>query len=170
MLFKVSNPDLVIKHIKKLQPLNYNQFRWWRQFDSKNKPLPKGASLLDRIKNKEFEFSHYYWQALYCEMRINEKVQSYKGDIQRLIENDSIELTRRKRLWEDFEKNELENLQELQKLFLREFIITPEEYDQHIENFDGTIEEFYIYCLKTFDLSGKKADRRGRPAKKALLY
>jgi hypothetical protein len=104
MLFKVSNPDLVIKHIKKLQPLNYNQFRWWRQFDSKNKPLPKGASLLDRIKNKEFEFSHYYWQALYCEIRINEKVQSYKGDIQRLIENDSIELARRKRLWEDFEK------------------------------------------------------------------
>jgi hypothetical protein len=48
--------------------------------------------------------------------------------------------------------------------------MTPEEYDQHIENFDGTIEEFYIYCLKTFDLSGKKADRRGRPAKKALLY
>jgi hypothetical protein len=148
MLFKVSNPDLVIKHIKKLQPLNYNQFRWWRQFDSKNKPLPKGASLLDRIKNKEFEFSHYYWQALYCEIRINEKVQSYKGDIQRLIENDSIELARRKRLWEDFEKNELENLQELQKLFLREFIMTSEEYDQHIENFDGTIEEFYIYCLK----------------------
>jgi hypothetical protein len=147
MLFKISNPELVIKHIKKLQPLNYNQFRWWRQFDSKTKPLPKGASLQNRIKNKEFEFSHYYWQAQYCEMRINEKVKSYNGDIQRLIENDGVELARRKRLWEDFEKNESENLQELQKLFLREFIITPEEYDEHIINFNGTLEEFYMYCL-----------------------
>jgi hypothetical protein len=170
MLFKISNPELVIKHIKKLQPLNYNQFRWWRQFDSKTKLLPKGASLQNRIKNKEFEFSHYYWQAQYCEMRINEKVKSYNGDIQRLIENDGVELARRKRLWEDFEKNESENLQELQKLFLREFILTPEEYDEHIINFNGTLEEFYMYCLKTFDLSGKKADRRGRPPKQKSIY
>jgi hypothetical protein len=170
MLFKISNPELVIKHIKKLQPLNYNQFRWWRQFDSKTKLLPKGASLQNRIKNKEFEFSHYYWQAQYCEMRINEKVKSYDGDIQRLIENDGVELARRKRLWEDFEKNESENLQELQKLFLREFIITPEEYDEHIINFDGTLGEFYMYCLKTFDLSGKKADKRGRPPKQKSIY
>ena len=170
MLFKISNPELVIKHIKKLQPLNYNQFRWWRQFDSKTKLLPKGASLQNRIKNKEFEFSHYYWQAQYCEMRTNEKVKSYNGDIQRLIENDGVELARRKRLWEDFEKNESENLQELQKLFLREFILTPEEYDEHIINFDGTLEEFYMYCLKTFDLSGKKADKRGRPPKQKSIY
>ena len=170
MLFKISNPELVIKHIKKLQPLNYNQFRWWRQFDSKTKLLPKGSSLQNRIKNKEFEFSHYYWQAQYCEMRINEKVKSYNGDIQRLIENDGVELARRKRLWEDFEKNESENLQELQKLFLREFIITPEEYDEHIINFNGTLEEFYMYCLKTFDLSGKKADKRGRPPKQKSIY
>jgi hypothetical protein len=170
MLFKISHPELVIKHIKKLQPLNYNQFRWWRQFDSKTKPLPKGSSLQNRIKNKEFEFSHYYWQAQYCEMRINEKVKSYNGDIQRLIENDGVELAQRKRLWEDFEKNEPENLQELQKLFLREFTMTPEEYDEHIINFDGTLEEFYMYCLKTFDLSGKKADRRGRPPKQKSIY
>ena len=63
MLFKVANPDLVRKQIKKLQPLNYNQFKWWRRFDSKMKPLPKGATFLQRIQNGEFEFSHYYWQA-----------------------------------------------------------------------------------------------------------
>ncbi len=37
MLYKIDNPDLVLKEIKKLQPLNYNQFRWWRRFDSKVK-------------------------------------------------------------------------------------------------------------------------------------
>jgi hypothetical protein len=67
MLFEVKNPKTVLKEIKKLQPLNYNQFMWWRRFASKNKPLPKGASFQDRIKNKEFEFSHFYWQAQFCE-------------------------------------------------------------------------------------------------------
>ena len=60
MLFKTSDPQIVAKEISKLQPLNYNQFRWWRRFDTKVKPLPKSATFLQRIQNGEFEFSHYY--------------------------------------------------------------------------------------------------------------
>ena len=41
-------PHLVLKEIKKLQPLNYNQFKWWRRFDTKNKPLPKGATFFNK--------------------------------------------------------------------------------------------------------------------------
>ena len=29
----------------------------------------------------------------------------------------------------------------------------------------GTTEEFYMYCLKTFDRSGRSIERRGRPPK-----
>jgi hypothetical protein len=165
MLYKIDNPDLVLKEIKKLQPLNYNQFRWWRRFDSKVKPLPKGATFLQRIQNKEYEFCHYYWQALLCEMEINLKVEEYRGDIQKLIEKNSVDLARRKRLWEDFNKIEAELLSELKKNFTREFVMTNEDYDEHIINFDGTTEEFYMYCLKTFDRSGRKIERRGRPPK-----
>lgn len=165
MLYKTSDPKLILKEIKKLQPLNYNQFRWWRRFDSKIKPLPKGAKFQDRIKNGEFEFSHYYWQAQFCELEINEKLQEYRGDIQKLLENNRVDLARRKRLWEDFNKIENELLDKLKKGFLREFVLSQEEYYIHLENFDGTTEEFYIYCLKTFDRSGKQAERRGRPPK-----
>jgi hypothetical protein len=169
MLFKVNNPELVIKEIKKLQPLNYNQFRWWRRFDSKAKPLPKGATFLQRIQNGEFEFSHYYWQAQLCELEINEKHKEYNGDVQKLIEKHSVDLARRKRLWEDFNKTEVELLAELKKGFLREFVMTSQEYEDHITNFDGTTEEFYMYCLKTFDRSGKPVERRGRPPKKKVI-
>ena len=169
MLFKVNNPELVIKEIKKLQPLNYNQFRWWRRFDSKTKPLPKGATFLQRIQNGEFEFSHYYWQAQLCELEINEKHKEYNGDVQKLIEKHSVDLARRKRLWEDFNKTEVELLAELKKGFLREFVMTSQEYEDHITNFDGTTEEFYMYCLKTFDRSGKPVERRGRPPKKKII-
>ena len=170
MLFKINNPDLVKKEISKLQPLNYNQFRWWRRFDSKSKPLPKGSTFLQRIQNGEFEFSHYYWQAQFCELEINEKLKEYRGDIQKLLENNGVDLARRKRLWEDFNKTEVEILKELKKGFLREFVMTSQEYEDHITNFDGTTEGFYMYCLKTFDRSGKRIERRGRPPKNPIVY
>jgi hypothetical protein len=163
MLFEVTNPDLVLEEISKLQPINYNQFRWWRRFESKTKPLPKGSTFLQRIKNKEFEFSHYYWQAQLCEMEINQKHKECRGDIRMLLEKYGVDLARRKRLWEDFNKIENDLLSEMEKGFLREFIMTPQEYEDHTSTFDGTTEEFYMYCLKTFDKSGKSQERRGRP-------
>jgi hypothetical protein len=163
MLYNISNKQLVIKEIKKLKPINYNQFRWWRKFDTKHKPLPLKSTLLERIKNQEYEFSQYYWQWKYCELELNEKYKSYGDDIQKLLEKDAIDLARRKRLIEDFEKDETQKLESLQIDFTKEFVMTIEDYYTHIEDFDGTIEDFYNYCLKTFDK--RKQERRGRPKK-----
>ena len=165
MLYQTNDPKVIQREIKKLQPLNYNQFMWWRRFASKNKPLSKGATFLQRIQNGEYEFSHYFWQAQLCELEINEKHKEYKGDIQLLLEKNGVDLARRKRLWEDFNKTEAELLANLKKGFLREFVMTSQEYEDHITDFDGTTEEFYMYCLKTFDRSGKPIERRGRPKK-----
>tara|TARA_R110001592_G_scaffold205030_2_gene455409 strand:+ start:2633 stop:3139 length:507 start_codon:yes stop_codon:yes gene_type:complete len=165
MLYSTSDEKLVKKEIKRLQPLNYNRFFWWRRYASKTQPLPKSSTFLDRIKNSEYEFSHYYWQWRLTELEINEVYKSYNNDIQKLLESNQIDLSRRKKLMEDFEKDESSRLDTLQKGFLREFVMTREEYEEHIINFDGTTEEFYMYCLKTFDLSGKSIERRGRPPK-----
>jgi hypothetical protein len=169
MLYQTNDPKVIQREIKKLQPLNYNQFMWWRRFASKNKPLPKGATFLQRIQNGEYEFSHYFWQAQLCELEINEKHKEYKGDIQLLLEKNGVDLARRKRLWEDFNKTEAELLANLKKGFLREFVMTSQEYEDHIIDFDGTTEKFYMYCLKTFDRSGKPIERRGRPPKNKTL-
>ena len=42
--------DTVLEKISQLQPLNYNQFRWWRRFDSPTKPLHKNSDLLRKLK------------------------------------------------------------------------------------------------------------------------
>ena len=165
MLYNTSDPKIVYREIKKLQPLNYNQFKWWRRFDTKVKPLPKGAKFFDRIKNGEYEFSHYFWQWKLTELELNEKHIEYRGDIQKLLEKNGVDLARRKRLIEDFEKDEAARLKALLDGFLREFDMTKEDYYLHLENFNGTTEEFYMYCLKTFDRTGKQPDKRGRPKK-----
>ena len=165
MLYNTSDPKTVYREIKKLQPLNYNQFKWWRRFDTKTKPLLRGSKFIDRIKNGEYEFSHYYWQWKLSELEINELHIKYNGDIQKLLEKNGVDLARRKRLIEDFEKDEENRLKALQDGFLREFVMTKEEYFEHITNFSGTTEEFYLYCLKTFDRSGKQPEKRGRPKK-----
>jgi hypothetical protein len=54
---------------------------WWRRFASKNKPLPKGATFFQRIQNKEFEFSHFYWQAKFCEIEINQQLRELFQDV-----------------------------------------------------------------------------------------
>jgi hypothetical protein len=167
MLYNTSDPKLVHKEIKKLQPLNYNKFMWWRRFNTKTQPLPRGAKFLDRIKNGEYEFSHYYWQWKLTELEINDFVIKYKGDIQKLLENNAVDLARRKRLIDDFEKDENARLKALKDGFMREFVMTREEFEEHTIEFGGTTEEFYFYCLKTFDRSGKQMERRGRPKKVA---
>jgi len=165
MLYKTSDPKIVLKEIKKLKPIPYNKFMWWRRFESKTKPLPKGAKFLDRITNGEFEFSHYYWQWKYCELEINELYTQYKGDIQILLEKNRVDLERRKRLILDFEKDENDRLEALKKGFLYDFEMTEKDYYDHLEKFDGTTEDFYLYCMKTFNRTGKQTERRGRPKK-----
>jgi hypothetical protein len=167
MLYNTSDPKLVHKEIKKLQPLNYNKFMWWRRFNTKTQPLPRGAKFLDRIKNGEYEFSHYYWQWKLTELEINDLCVKYKGDTQKLLENNAVDLARRKRLIDDFEKDENARLKALKDGFMREFVMTREEFEEHTIEFGGTTEEFYFYCLKTFDRSGKQMERRGRPKKVA---
>jgi hypothetical protein len=165
MLYNTSDPKLVHREIKKLQPLNYNKFMWWRRFNTKTQSLPRGAKFLDRIKNGEYEFSHYYWQWKLTELEINDLCVKYNGDIQKLLENNAVDLARRKRLIDDFEKDENARLKALKDGFMREFVMTREEFEEHIIEFGGTTEEFYFYCLKTFDRSGKQPERRGRPKK-----
>ena len=150
MLFTTSDPKTVFKEISKLQPLNYNQFKWWRRFDTKLKPLPRGVKFIDRIKNGEYEFSHYYCQWKLSELEINEKYIEYNGDIQKLLEKNGVDLARRKRLIEDFNADEASKLSNLKKGFLREFVMTKEEYEDHITDFDGTTEELFIFLIIQF--------------------
>ena len=56
-MFNVAqSKKFVEKELTKFQKLNYNQFRWWRWYESRNKPLPNKADFRDKIFNGYLNF------------------------------------------------------------------------------------------------------------------
>ena len=158
----------VLKEISKLQPLNYNQFRWWRRFDTPNKPLHKYSALIDKIRNGDYDFSHFYWQAKYAEIEINEIFNDTYPDAALFNEKASLHRARRKRLLEDFEKDEKQKLSQLEKDFYHHFNMSRYVIREEMGDFDGDLEKFYNYCQVQFGTRQEKINKRGRKPKKYL--
>lgn len=161
------NEDLVRAEIAKLRPLNYNVFYWWRRYAPKNKPLPKGSSLWDMIINGDLDYSHYYWQAQYCELEIQEKFKN-SIDTHSYLDATQIDRERRKKLWEDFEKDEREKLRLIKKLFIQTFYITSSQYEEEIEEFGDDLKSLYIHFKSRYGQKPITKPRRGRPRKNRL--
>ena len=157
--------ETVLDKISQLQPLNYNQFRWWRRFDSPNTALHKYSSLLDKIKNGDYEFSHYYWQAKYAEMEMDDIHHDTYPDSTLYNEKVAVHGARRQRLWIDFEKDETEKMHLLQKEFYHKFKMSKNQVKEEMEEFGGTLEDYYHYCDKQFGTRQEKLQTRGRPKK-----
>ena len=163
-VFNVEDEEFVLKEIDKLQPLNYNRFRWWRRFTQKHKPLHNSSPLLDKIQNGDLDFSHYWWQIKYTEMEIDGKVNT-SLDHQDFIEQTKMDRVRRGRLFDDFEKDENEKLNYIRKEFSKEFRMTVEDYDNGVVEFDGTLEQFYNHCSRVYTKKLRSLKKRGRPSK-----
>ena len=162
-MYHVESEEIVRKEISKLTPLNYNRFRWWRRFDKKKKPLPSNSPLLDKIKNGDLDFSQYWWQAKFQEIELNEAYTRCGYDTQKLLETHAVDLTRRKRLWEDFERDEKEKLMYLRKQFSKEFYMTEEDYEIEVSEFGYSLEKLYIHCSQKYGKKIKIKSKRGRP-------
>jgi len=157
--------ETVLEKISQLQPLNYNQFRWWRRFDTPNKPLHKYSDLLRKIQNGDYDFSHFYWQAKYVEMEINELHHKTYPDAVLFNEKNAMNGARRKRLWDDFEKDEKEKMLQIEKDFQMTFRISRDQIKKEIEEFGGTLEDLYHYCENQYGKRQKRLETRGRPRK-----
>ena len=155
-----------------LQKLNYNQFRWWRLYDVKKKPLAAHFPLRNRIENGDYDFSHYWYQAAWVEHDINDLLIECKDDAGLFSEKVQVLSARRKRLYEDYEKDEKWKLDDLVKEFSRNFHITKDEAGLEMEEFSGTLLELYDYISthSKYKLKSNKSPRvtfkkRGRPKK-----
>jgi len=162
--------EVVMEHINKLQPLNYNKFMWWRTHTDKVVPLGKRAPLKERILNGEFNPSSYFWQAQLALYTALDKVNLEKDDPQKQIEMLQLDMARHKRLMEDFEKEEPARMEALYDAFTTAFKLTREELEEKFLNFNGTILDFYNYAenfLYTTPAENRKR-MRGRPKKQTL--
>jgi len=170
----VFNPTLsrsrLQKEFSKLQKLNYNQFRWWRMYDVKKKPLDSRQPLRDRILNGDFNFSHFWYQAAWVEHDLNDLEIECNGDDGLFVEKGAVLRARRKRLLEDFEKDEFDKLNSLYNEFPKYFRVSKDQVKEEMANFSGSLIDFYYHMdekYKIVHISYEQIKKRGRPRKTA---
>jgi hypothetical protein len=168
MVYRVPlNRKQLEKEFSKLRKLKYNQFRWWRMYDDPKEKLSPKASLRDRIINGDFDFSHYKYQVMWCEHEINDVWEECKPDIAKFNEKTSLLRTRRKRLLDDFEKDETEKLQTLITEFTQRFKCNKEQVLDEMENCIDSLLDLYYTIEKKYKIifTPPPLKRRGRPSK-----
>lgn len=159
--------ETVMEHIKKLQPLKYNKFMWWRTHTDKVVPLGKRALLKDRILNGDFNPSSYFWQGQYALYVAKDKLDLSKHDTRYQLDLVGVDLMRHKKLMEDFEKEEANRMFALYEAFTSEYNITKEELEEKFLNWSGDILSFYYYAEEFLykTPSSIRKEGRGRPKK-----
>ena len=165
MIYSPTFPKPYIeKELSKLRKLKYNQFRWWRMYDNPVLPLPNKAPLIDKILNGDFDYPHYKLQAELVEHELNELAQKCGGNNEMFGEKSSLMRTRRKRLLDDFEKEENDKLKRIYKEFEKNFTATKEQIEEEMLRFVGNLGEFYYYMGVRYS-KVQNPNRRGRKKK-----
>jgi len=136
-------------------------------YDNPNKPLDNRALFRDRILNGDFDYSHYKYQADWCEHEMNDVAAKYGDDIGRYVEETSLLRSRRKRLLEDFEKDENGKLESLWAHFVKHFNITKEQAQEEALECCGSLIDLY-YIIEDKYRTQITPSRRGRPKKLSI--
>jgi len=146
-------------------------FYWWRRFRI-HKSLPYKATLLDKIRNGDFEYPEYFqqaeWELEWMRDEQQEFINNYNGDN---YKNDilyiDIERRARKRwkaLYEDGMKTEFDRMDNFKTQLCREFKFSKDKLVDIMEQFGGTMEDLYFHVAK---LQGINVDTFNRLKKYA---
>jgi hypothetical protein len=121
----------------------YNRFYWWRRFQPRD-TLHKYRRLNERIPNGDFEVSDYHWQVLW-ENELEKEAIGNERSVDKQHEIRCMFGERRRRLNNDYEKDEQKILDEMYKAFRVELRMSKDKVEEEMLNFDGTLSEFYYY-------------------------
>ncbi len=141
-------------------------FYWWRRFRI-HKSLPYKATLLDKIRNGDFEYPEYFqqaeWELEWMRQEQKEFINNYNGDN---YESDilyiDIERRARKRwkaLYEDGMKTEFDRMDDFKTKLCKEFKFSKDKLVDIMEEFGGTTEDLYFHVA---DLQGINVDTFNR--------
>lgn len=148
--------DEVNIHIKKLKPLKYNQFRWWRTHTDGVNILGKKSNLKDKIINGDFNHSSYYFQAQLVLHKAKNKLDLNKDDAKSQYEKTQIDIARYRKLMIDYHKEENERLDNLYNSFTSYFKISKEELINILENWSSDLLELYNYLNEFYYRNPKR--------------
>ena len=141
-------------------------FYWWRRFRT-HKSLPYKATLLDKIRNGDFEYPEYFqqaeWELEWMRNEQKEFIVNYNGDN---YNNDilylDIEKRARKRykaLYEDGMKTEFDRMEDFKTKLCKEFKFSKDKLVDIMEEFGGTTEDLYFHVA---ELQGINVDTFNR--------
>ena len=149
------SPDNTLEWLEEYLTTNYfkkpyDRFMWWRNYTPRTKPLHNRIPLRKRIINGDFDTSSFKYEAQVSEHKLNRMFVEAKGDMGVYSHNSALEINRRKRLMEDFTKDENKKLEDLYLAFRDNFGLSRELYEEEILNWDGELVEFYDYIEKKY--------------------
>jgi|TARA_R100001015_G_C4577269_1_gene134342 hypothetical protein len=133
----------------------YDRFMWWRSYTPKNKPLSKSKPLRDRIANGDLDHAPYLYESYLAEYTMNDKylqciTQNGEIDYMKWKQEASVDGARKKRLLDDYQKEETRRLDELRTGFMKEFGIDKETYYKEAENSSKKLLDFYDYMSRKY--------------------
>jgi hypothetical protein len=121
----------------------YDRFTWWRSYTPKVKPLGKESYFKVKVMNGDYDFPHYKYEAEIVEHKLR-KAYLAKKDIASFIEQNSLDLARRKRLLEDHDKEETRRLEALYKECKTNYSLNNDEVDHEILQLKGdSVKDLY---------------------------
>ena len=161
--------------------MSYNPFRWYTSGKYRKRPLKSSAPLLLKIRNGDFEYSPFFFEAddnhkLYNKM-YNEYIQNSHSKDEHSIKHEAHQYAKMKRikaqkLMEKGLEEELTRLKELRSELTREFGKDLWEESLERQRGKGTTEDLYFWYKKQMKLGQTPSEiaiALGRKTTKGLL-
>ena len=135
-------------------------FYWWRRFRT-HKSLPYKATLLDKIKNGDFEYPAYFeqakWELEWMKDEQKEFLDNYHGknhmEDHLYLEIESRARKRYNKLFEDGMKTEFERIDNLVKYLSKEFKINRDKVKDIMGEFGDTTEKLYFHIANVVGIN-----------------
>jgi len=155
--------DVINKHLKKLTPLKYNQFRWWRNFDVP-KSLSKSSHIEKRINNGDFDPSPYFWMA---QSALWEKYDNDNAGLEPFerAKRGGLLLSKYERLMLDYYADDDARLENFINAIYDHFEVDKIKIEEEIKAFGSSVKDYYNYANKKYNVRRVAPKRRGRPKK-----
>tara|TARA_B110000285_G_C14788277_1_gene451818 strand:+ start:71 stop:562 length:492 start_codon:yes stop_codon:yes gene_type:complete len=130
-------------------------FYWWRRYRT-HKSLPYKATLLNKIKNGDFEYPDYFkqakWELSWMRDEQKEFIYNYQGknhmEDYLYLDIESRARKRYNKLYEDGMKTEYERIDDLKTKLAKEFKTDVKEIEIIMEEFGGSTEGLYFHIAK----------------------
>jgi hypothetical protein len=133
----------VEEKIAHLYPKNYNRFQWWRRYHDMQE-LSDKAPTLQKILNGDYDYPTYFYQAQHEVYRMYDQIKNIPHPEDR-VDKVNLFMERYRRLMEDSQKEEDKRFNAIKKRLSKEFKIEKEDLEQLMSEFEGSLEELYIY-------------------------